>query len=66
MDAHSLVPAESVPASRKLGRDDAMTLAAKARRMPSNAFDTVAGFERELRAGADCSTTTTSPTASCT
>ncbi len=31
MDAHRLVPADAVPASRKLGRDDARTLAAKAR-----------------------------------
>jgi hypothetical protein len=31
MDAHRLVPADTVPASRKLGRDDARALAAKAR-----------------------------------
>jgi arsenate reductase-like glutaredoxin family protein len=31
MDAHRLVPADAVPASRKLGRDDAVALAKKAR-----------------------------------
>ncbi|NKC16273.1 MAG: hypothetical protein GKR94_29935 [Gammaproteobacteria bacterium] len=31
MDAHGLAPEESVPASRKLGREDAAALAAKAK-----------------------------------
>ncbi len=33
MDAHSLAAKQTVPASRKLGRDDAVALLAKARRL---------------------------------
>ena len=45
MDAHRLVPDDTAPASRKLGRDDAAELAAKAKKVIVSKGKKVSAFD---------------------